>query len=318
LTTAQIGHGKSINTRSTNSDDRQHRTILDAATNAVGHQADDEGTQPEMEDGEISQSELPDDIIVELTRQNIEPSGPRVNQSIKALVESLYIRDFASKSSSVEESVISRITKKFQDVPVPINLVDIVKPAELNEAVATAAFRESRTKRLHHEALMAEKCMVKITASHVQTIESLLKLKEEMKGSDTAKQLVNETIKKAALTMEFMGLERHNIRQLRRETIVSSLNPQFKSLAEGSSVDHKSNQLFGNEVAKRVSDIEQTNKLAKRLTNKPYDRQSNHANKGKSFLGQRPKSGRPPNRQHQYNKDQKRREERPAQHHNQK
>ena len=251
------------------------------------------------EEGEI-QDELPDDIIVELTRQYVEPEGPTVSQSLKALIESLFIRDFSkNKNNLAEESVINRITKKFQDVPTPVNIMDIVKPATLNEAVASAAFKDAKTKKLHYEALMAEKCMMKIAVSHLNTINNLIKLKSEVKGNASATDILNDTIKNSSLTLEFMGLERHNIRQIRRETVVSSLNPQFKNLAEESSIDHRSNQLFGNELTKRVQDIEQTSKLARRLSSKPYDRPTTSNNSGysrqhRSFLDQRSKPRRPP------------------------
>ena len=51
--------------------------------------------------------------------------------------------------------------------------MDIVKPAKLNEAVSSAAFKDAKTKKLHYEALIAEKCMIKIAVSH-RNVEAAL------------------------------------------------------------------------------------------------------------------------------------------------
>ena len=63
-------------------------------------------------------------------------------QTIKAFIESLFSK---YKNNLAEESVINRITKKSQEVLTPLNIMDIVKPAMLNEAVASAAYKDAKT-----------------------------------------------------------------------------------------------------------------------------------------------------------------------------
>lgn len=270
-------HSVHDDTASTNSDDRQFRGIDINGNSSLN--TDVQPVENDLEDGEINH-ELPDDLLVQITRESKEVAGPVVSQALKAMVEGFFDRDFFHKDAN--ESTLHKITSKFNTLSTPANLIEFFQPATVNDAVAKVAFRDAKARKLHSDAIKTETCHTKLACNHVLTIEKLIELKSKLSNNDQ-KTLIDTIIRSSALSLEFMGLQRFNIHQLRRDIITSHLNPQFKSLAD-SSGNANSNKLFGEELSKRLSDIEQTDRLSKKLA-KPYDRPT--SNGSKSFLGWR-------------------------------
>ena len=72
---------------------------------------------------------------------------------------------------------------------------------------------------------------------------------------------ISDIIRKQVLSMEFMVL--CNLTQLRREVVVSAINPKYTIL---SNIDTKDGKLFGTDLHQSLKDIETSVKLAYRLT----------------------------------------------------
>jgi hypothetical protein len=235
------------------------------------------------EEGELSFHQE-DDILARIAHEGRGDTGTPVAQVLKELVEGFFVRDFTSKSFD-NQSTLKHVLKKFEEVPILSNLVDILKPAETNEPIARAAFKDPKARKMHHEVVKSEGCLARIVCSQVKVIEQLVQLKKSlatdeqvMNGDDikTFKSSVDGIIRQAALGVEFLGLEKFNLTQIRKEAVVSAINPNYRSLGEQSK--SHSDQLFGDDLGRRVQDIETANKLSKKF-------EGERSSQAKSFLG---------------------------------
>ena len=192
----------------------------------------------EVEEGELdpldNDHDQHDDIIAELAKQcRDEQVGKPVSNVLKSMVEEYFQRDFKAKSIDNTSSNLKRVLKKFEEVQMPSNLVECLRPVETNEPIAKAAFKDAKIKKLHHEVIKSENCLAKIAANQVKLIDSLLDLKKvsSQKDSKTITSLQDGLIRQAALGLEFMGLEKFNLIQIRKEALMGAINPNYRNLA---------------------------------------------------------------------------------------
>lgn len=241
----------------------------------------------EMEDGELDPTDQHDDIIAELAKQCRDTQvGKPVSNVLRSMVEEYFQRDFKAKSIDNSTSNLKRVLKKFEDIQIPSNLVDCLRPVETNEPVAKAAFKDAKIKKLHHEVIKSESCLTKIAANQVKLIDGLLDLKKACKGQKDSSIITMQDglIRQAALGLEFMGLEKFNLIQIRKEALMGAINPNYRNLAENS--QSSSDKLFGDDLHRRVQDIDTSHKLAKKFDTSPAGWSGDR--RPKSFLGQRP------------------------------
>lgn len=232
-----------------------------------------------------------EDILVQLTENNKKCLGQEVSKPIAGLVKSVFVREFIPPSSSKmnmslpdEAYAQTTIVKKFTELPYPANVAEFIKPAEVNDAVSRAVFRDEKVRKVHAEALKAENGLSKAVVANIHALQALIELKtKKPQGSELTKS-VDEIIRKISLSMEISGLVKHNIAQSRKLCLTNTLNPQFRSIAEGAS---DAGKLFGTDLDTRVSGIETTQKLCTKLRSSTMERgyQQSFSGGGHQFHG---------------------------------
>jgi hypothetical protein len=95
-----------------------------------------------------------------------------------------------------------------------------------------------------------------------QAMEELLELRRILPSGQA--DVVKGIIKKLAASIEVQGFGRLKMNQMRREQVVKSLNPEFKSLLTATSPGD--DLLFGAGLPDVLKDIEATNNLSARLS----------------------------------------------------
>ena len=100
-------------------------------------------------------------------------------------------------------------------------------------------------------------------------------------------QSVDEIVELCATNLDFMGLEKHNLMQIRKEAIVFVINQDYKSLSKSSG--DNSDSLFGDGLSKQIQYIDTSNRLSEKLsvpsTSATYN--SSKTFRNRHFLGQR-------------------------------
>lgn len=178
--------------------------------------------------------------------------------------------------------VLKGTSEKFKNVLVPENS-EFLEQTRVNDSIYQLLSHQS--KRDNSEFLKVESALCKSAIIQARLMENLLELKKAMPASQTS--IVHDMVKQMATSIEIQGFGRTKLNDLRREKIVKSLNPEFKGVISATSPGE--GLLFGNDLSDTLKDIDNTNKMAARLS-KPVNngsaafRTSTQKNHDDSFL----------------------------------
>lgn len=131
-----------------------------------------------------------------------------------------------------------------------------------------------------------EKFFSKATVSLGILTEQIVKEKgNEHPKEDNPKESHSSSMAKIAFdAIRFIGQAQQELHHLRRIEIIPVLNPEYRQLCTSQITATK--LLFGDDLAKSIKDLNETNKMTGKLSH-GFKGRIKVANKGKSFLGQR-------------------------------
>ena len=150
-------------------------------------------------------------------------------------------------------------TDKMKSVLVPEGS-DFLGKSRINDSIYSLL--NNNLKRDNSEFLKIESAISKSATVQATVIEKLFELKSLIPAGQASK--INDIVKDLAKSIEIQGFGRTKLNSLRRETIVKSLNPEFKALLTTTSPG--SGLLFGNELTDTLKEIESSNKISARLS----------------------------------------------------
>lgn len=130
---------------------------------------------------------------------------------------------------------------------------------------------------------IVEKLLCKAIVSLRILTDKLLKEKE---ASEDKSQKCVKTVKTTLDAVRLIGQAQQELNGFRRMEIRPDVNPEYKQLCSASHIK-TTKLLFGDDLTKSIKDLNETNKMKGKLTQR-FKGRSKFANKGKSFLGQRP------------------------------
>lgn len=204
-------------------------------------------------------------------------TGPAVKGVVGKFFTNQLSRDFSKISNSKAESsdcdsdsVLSKMKKVFH----PAN-VEELQPCIVNASVYKAM--PPNAKKSNFQAQLAEQAVCKSLSHQAKLMEGLLELKENIQPEGAQK--LQSLLKLSGDSVELLAFSRARINEGRRNTILSNINNTYKPL--GSRTKAEKGLLFGNDLAGAMREVEDSNKLAKKLSKPDF----NNAGGRAPFLG---------------------------------
>lgn len=229
-----------------------------------------EGSSDSRKDEDISDDEFLDSII----KDAAVSEGPSLPKKIKLLTETLSMKKYSSHAGNKEARDMA---DKLKGIQTPENC-KFLQLTMVNPAMFPLISGMSR--KVNGEALKVEASLTKIATINAQGIDKLTNLKRKIPGHASEN---NEVIQSLAQGIEISGFGRYKLNEVRREVIVSGLNPEYKHLTETSAPGK--GLLFGEDLADSMKEVETTNRLSAKLrvpSNSTNNTSSSFLGKGRS------------------------------------
>lgn len=212
----------------------------------------------------LEEGEVLDEILQEAVQ---EACGQKLPDKINKMVQSF------TGSFTITKSM----TDKLKQVLFPEG-ADYLKPLRINDAIYNLA--SSACKKDNTEFLKAESGLVKSVIVQANVISQLLELKAILPATQALS--INELIRELAKSTEILGFSRYKLTEIRRESVVKCLNPEFKGMLTTTSPGD--GKLFGADLADKLRELESTNKLTARLSARQGTGQARPSTSKESFL----------------------------------
>lgn len=232
------------------------------------------GVRPGTADSDSESDEDLEDIAKHIAEQfELEDEmGPNVNDSVASVVRKLLEKPASEQA----------LKHKLDKIKRPANC-DALQTPKLNSEIWGMLKSGSRSKeiRLHR---MQNK-IVKATTQIAMVISSIT---DESLGKKARPVDVKTLITNLFGVVGILGSAIQDTSQQRKEEIRWVLPKKFKAMC--SAQQPVTSKLFGDDLAKVVKDLNETNRLSQNLMDKPsynFKGQSKFASKGKHFLGNR-------------------------------
>ena len=197
----------------------------------------------EIEDGEILDEIIQDNEIL------TEKAGPKLHPKIFTIVSG-----FMGNAT-----IHSSTTDKLKGVMLPEG-ADFLKPTKVNDTIYPLL--PQRLKRENSDLLKVESALTKSTIIQCQVMEKLLEIRNLLPAGQAGG--MKSLIKSLADSIEILSFSRSKLNSVRRDCIVGSLNPQFKTLTTATSPGD--GLLFGNDLSDVLKEMESSHKMTTRLS----------------------------------------------------
>lgn len=209
----------------------------------------------------VEEGEILDDIIQESSPVDFSPPlKDKVNTVLKNFMGG--------------DLVLKGTTDKVKDVLTPQGS-EFMDRMRVNDSIYPLL--SSQLKKENGELLKVESALCKASIVQARLMEKLLEVRNLLPAGQAS--VVKGLIRDAATAIEIQGFGRIKLNEWRRENIVKSLNPEFKSVLSTTSPGE--GWLFGAGLGDSLKEIESSNKLTARLNYKPSRRDYK---KDQSFL----------------------------------
>lgn len=153
----------------------------------------------------------------------------------------------------------SSTTDKMKNVLVPEN-ANFLSSTKVNDSIYSLI--PLRIKRENSEMIKVESAVNKSVIVQAQVMEKILELKQLLPVGQAG--IIKTLIKPLADSVEILSFGKCKLNTLRRDAIVKSLNPEFRSLT--SSTSPGEGMLFGSSLTDVLKEIETSNKMTARLS----------------------------------------------------
>jgi hypothetical protein len=194
---------------------------------------------------EAEEGEILDDIIEESTPNEF---GPALKDKVNIVLKNFMGGD----------QVLKDTTAKLTNVLIPQGS-EFMSKTRVNDSVYPLL--NSQLRRDNAELVKVESAMCKSAIVQSKLMDKLLELRNLLPAGQAG--LVKDLVKDLALSLEIQGFGRIKLNELRRETIVRTLNPEFKRVLTTTSPGD--GWLFGKDLSDSLKDIKHANKLSARL-----------------------------------------------------
>ena len=199
-------------------------------------------------DNEIEDGELIEEILADFNSGN-ECCGPKLHDKIQKIL-SCYMKSAKILPSTLE---------KLKEVKFPEGC-DFLVPTRVNDSIYPLLAMQH--KRDNSEMVKVESAITKSTVVQGRVMETLLNMRRHLPPSQS--DSVKSLIKDLAASTEILSFGRTKLNSLRRDTVVRSLNPEFRSLISNTSPGD--GFLFGGDLSEVLKNIDTNNRLTARLS----------------------------------------------------
>ena len=217
----------------------------------LGENEEDQQLDELAEEGEIL-----DEILQETTAA---VSGPRLMDKVNKVM----------KAFMVVSEPLKDTPEKIKSVLVPEGS-DFLVQTRVNDAIYPLL--SAPLKKENSNSLKLENVITKSSIIQADLMQKMFELKKHLPVSQA--DLVNNMIRDLAKSVEILGFGRAKLNEARRETIVGSLNSEFKSVLTATSPGD--GLLFGSSLNDSLKEIDIANKMTARLSR--FGDSSNGAN----------------------------------------
>ena len=222
------------------------------------------------------------DSLLDSMFSNNDVSGPPVHEHVARFFSNQLARDFSQlkegfRSLDGGETDSSVVLSKMKDLAPPSN-IDELRPCTVNGSVYRAM--PPLSKRFNMQGQFAEQGICRTLTTQAKIMEGLLELKDHLKPSGSEK--LQDLLKLTGNSVEFLAFSRARVNEGRRSMILANINGGYRSLA--SKTVPKNGLLFGDDLAGAMREVEDSNRLAKKLVKHDFQTSSGSGAKA-HFLG---------------------------------